>query len=196
MPTVETMSVDEAASRLGCDKLTVMSWLREVDNNGQPTCPFGHAIECQKRFRYLISRARFERYMNGDDLTIRLYHIENSELQAKLEKQYADDRAKYFKIEEDKQNSEYNQLSEKRKLIRYYEESGFYYTIQDIYRFLAPCPDACELCRKGIYKSINPNGHKWFIEKEAFDNLDPEVFPEKCRKRFIKHVQLVRRKKD
>lgn len=68
MQTPEMIPVEEAAARYGCDKLTMMAWLREVDKNGRPTCPFGHAVVCQKRFRYLIPRARFEKYMAGEDM--------------------------------------------------------------------------------------------------------------------------------
>lgn len=69
MESPDMLPVEDAAARLGCDKLTVMVWLKEKDNSGRPTCPFGHAVECQKRFRYLIPKARFEKYIAGEDLS-------------------------------------------------------------------------------------------------------------------------------
>ena len=58
----ETMSVHEASKRLGVDYTTVQNALR------QNLYPFGTAVKGEKRWRYIIVRARFEKYMAAGDM--------------------------------------------------------------------------------------------------------------------------------
>jgi excisionase family DNA binding protein len=67
-----------------------------------------------------------------------------------------------------------------------------YYAIGDIMKILKlSYSTIMKLCQTGTIKSVNPDGHKWFIDIDAFNNLNPEDFPEKCRKHFEKYLKKI-----
>lgn len=69
--TKETMTVEEAAKRLGRGRDELTARLRYYAKHGI-ICPLGFAMPPDRddgQWAYIIPRRRFERYMAGDDLS-------------------------------------------------------------------------------------------------------------------------------
>jgi apolipoprotein N-acyltransferase len=56
------INVKDAAEQMGIDFQTLQMALKER------LYPFGEAIPCKNRYRYVIIRTRFEAYMSAQDL--------------------------------------------------------------------------------------------------------------------------------
>lgn len=84
--------------------------------------------------------------------------------------------------------NKYLKLSDEKKLRIYCETSGIYYSSNDSFEILGYGIDFSYCCKKGHFKGINPDGRKWFIKIEDFDNMNPSWMPKSCQKRFKKYL--------
>jgi hypothetical protein len=81
-------------------------------------------------------------------------------------------------------------LPENKRLNRYCENSGLYYSLSEIYKIIGieaySLPD---YCKRGVIKGMNPVGNKWFIEIESFDYMDSTWMSKRSQNRFNKYLR-------
>jgi hypothetical protein len=44
-------------------------------------------------------------------------------------------------------------------------------------------------CKQGKIKAVNPDSRKWFIKKDDFYILDPNILPQSMQKRFKRYLK-------
>lgn len=198
------ITVIDAAKVMGVSPMTLMYGLR------QGLYPFGNATETRKgRYRYIIFRSRFEKYLAGDDMSINVHHIICEKKIVPMEPSAPSDggiptktdfteyinlqlesayKETMRKVEEENDNKE-RAMTEGQKLKIALKVSGQYYTTDDWVNILGYGIDPTYFLRRGYLKGFKPDGRQWVFKIDDFDSMDPSHLPSKMRKRFEKYLR-------
>lgn len=180
-----TISQEIKDGRLPCKKIRGCIRISEVDlNTYLERCQINDSINAQKTVHQRNKAFTQNKKPHTSPYKIQPYYkIQNAEVKADNES-----LTKYelYKINLGKVRKE---DIEKRKII---EKSNLYYTVYEVMKILGSSYDYVRsLCKNGKFKAINPDGHKWFIDIKAFNDMNYEDIPPKFIENYKKYLNKI-----